>query len=249
MTRELVSYSEGGDDFDAFIARPSGPGTHPTVLICHAWGGRDGFAEAKAEALAKLGYIGAAIDLYGVGKRGTDTASCQALMMPLVSDPPLLRRRLGAAFEAVSGVSGVDRDRMGTIGFCFGGMCAILTARMGLAQRGIVSFHGLLKIGEKLDQKAKARILVLHGQDDPMAPPADVGTFAEEMKRIEANWALEAYAGVQHAFTNPEANDGGMGLLYDAEADRRSWIAMTRFFGDVFARGSEIQQEDRVRQA
>lgn len=68
-----------------------------------------------------------------------------------------------------------------------------------------------------------------------MVPPADVGAFAAEMKRVDASWALESYAGVQHAFTNPEANDAQRGLFYDAEADRRSWLAMTRFFGDVFA--------------
>lgn len=233
MTDELISYSEGGHAFDAFLARPKGPGPHPAVLVCHAWGGRDTFAEDKARALAELGYVGAAIDVYGVGKRGSDTASCQALMMPLVNDPQLLRRRLGAAFEAVSAASGVDRGRMATIGFCFGGMCSILTARMGLPLRGVVSFHGLLKIGEKLETKPQARILVLHGQDDPMAPPADVGAFAEEMKRIDAEWALEAYAGVKHAFTNPGASDAGMGLQYDARADKRSWLAMTRFLGDV----------------
>lgn len=235
MTQELVSYSEGGHAFDAFVARPSAAGPRPAVMICHAWGGRDGLMESKARALAELGYIGVGIDLYGVGKRGHDPESSQALMMPLVNDPPLLRRRLAASFEAVSGVSGVDRDRIGTIGFCFGGLCSILTARMGLPLRGVVSFHGLLKIGEKLETKPKGRILVLHGQDDPMAPPADVGAFAEEMKRIDADWALEAYRGVQHAFTNPTANDGMRGLLYDAEADRRSWIAMKRFFEDVFA--------------
>ncbi len=234
MTHELIPYSEGGHDFDAFIARPSSSGPHPLVMVCHAWGGRDEFAESKAKALAELGYVGAAIDLYGKGKRGTDTASCQALMMPLVNDPPLLRRRLAASFQAVSNLPGVDKQRLGTIGFCFGGMCSILTARMGLAQRGVVSFHGLLKIGEKLEEKAQARILVLHGQDDPMAPPSDVGAFAEEMKRIGANWTLEAYAGVQHAFTNPGANDAALGLFYNAEADRRSWLSMKRFFADVF---------------
>jgi dienelactone hydrolase len=236
MIDELIPYAVGGEAFDAYVVRPSDAGPHPTVMVCHAWAGRDAFAEAKARAIAELGYIGAAVDLYGVGKRGHDNESNRALMMPLVDDPALLRRRLAGSFEAVSGLTGVDRDRLGTIGFCFGGMCAILTARMGLPQRGVVSFHGLLKIGERLglEHEAKARILVLHGQDDPMAPPADVGAFAEEMKRIDADWALEAYAGVQHAFTDPQANDAALGLLYDAEADRRSWRAMTGFFAEVF---------------
>lgn len=235
MTTEIIPYTEGDDAFDAFIARPKGAGPHPAVLVCHAFGGRDAFAEDKAKKLAELGYIGAAIDLYGVGKRGTDRASSQALMMELVQDPPLLRRRLAAAFQAVRTLDDVDPDRMGAIGFCFGGMCALLGARMGLPLRGVVSFHGLLEIGAKLDAKVHARLLVLHGQDDPMAPPSDVGLFAEEMKRINADWQLHAYPGVVHAFTNPVANDADFGTVYDADADRRSWIEMTRFFEDVFA--------------
>jgi dienelactone hydrolase len=66
-----------------------------------------------------------------------------------------------------------------------------------------------------------------------MAPPADIGVFAEEMKRINADWQLHAYPGVVHAFTNPAANDPKAGMVYDAAADERSWVAMKRFFEDV----------------
>ena len=75
MQTELVPYTEGDDDFDAFVARPDGAGPRPAVLVCHAYGGRDAFAEEKAQKLAELGYVGAAIDLYGIGKRGKDRAS------------------------------------------------------------------------------------------------------------------------------------------------------------------------------
>lgn len=235
MQTEIIPYTEGDDAFDVLIARPDGAGPHPAVLVCHAFGGRDGFAVDKAGKLAELGYVGAAIDLYGVGRRGTDRASSSALMMELINDPPLLRRRLAASYQAVRTLEGVDPDRMGAIGFCFGGMCALLAARMGLPLRGVVSFHGLLKIGEKLDANVRARVLVLHGQDDPMAPPSDIGAFAEEMKRIGADWQLHAYPGVVHAFTNPSANDRDFGTVYDADADRRSWIEMTRFLADVLA--------------
>jgi dienelactone hydrolase len=233
MTTETIDYTEGDDRFDALIARPDAPGDRPAILICHAWGGRGELEERKAAELAELGYVGAAIDIYGIGRRGTDAASSQALMTPLVSNPPLLRRRLTAAYQAVRTLDGVDPDRMGAIGFCFGGLCAILCARMGLALRGVVSFHGLLKIGESLDAKVRARILVEHGQDDPMVPPADLAAFAEEMQRIGAEWQLHAYPGVMHAFTNPRANDPGFGTVYDADADRRSWVDMARFFEEV----------------
>lgn len=235
MPTENVPYTEGDDAFDAHVVSPEGAGPHPAVLVCHAFGGRDDFAEDEARKLAELGYVGAAIDVYGVGERGTDRASSQALMKPLIEDPPKLRRRLAAAYQAVRTLDTVDPDRMGAIGFCFGGLCAILTARMGLRLRGVVSFHGLLKIGEKLDEKVHARILVEHGQDDPMVPPSQVGGFAEEMQRLNAEWQLHAYPGVMHSFTNPKANDPDFGTVYDADADRRSRIDMVRFFEDVLA--------------
>ena len=235
MRTETISYEEGGGAFDAYVARPEAAGARPGILVCHAWGGRDGFAEERARRLAELGYVGAAIDLYGVGRRGSDKESSAALMRELVDEPALLRRRLAAAHRVVRGLDGVDGERMGAIGFCFGGLCAILCARMGLPLRGVVSFHGLLKIGAALDAEVRAKILVLHGQDDPMVPPSDVGAFAEEMKRIGAEWQFHAYPGVVHAFTNPKANDPTFGTVYDAEADRRSWEEMTAFFEAVLA--------------
>jgi dienelactone hydrolase len=235
VTSERVSYRDGDDEFDVFLAWPEGTGPHPAVLVCHAWGGRDAFAEDKARQLAELGYLGAAIDLYGVGKRGHDRASSEALMLGLVKQPAVLRRRLAAAVHAVGDLEAVVDDRIAAIGFCFGGLCAILAGRMGLPLRAAVSFHGLLKIGERLDADVRARFLVLHGQDDPMVPPSDVGLFAEEMKRIGADWQLHAYPGVVHAFTNPAANDPGFGTVYDADADRRSWSEMRRFLDDVMA--------------
>ena len=235
MNTELVSYSDGGADFDAYVARPDASGDRPAILVSHAWGGRQEFEESKPRLLAESGYVGVAIDLYGVGKRGTDVASNQALMNPLLENPATLRSRLQAAHAASSALAGVDANRIGIMGYCFGGLCAILAARMGLELGGAVSFHGLLKVGQPLDARPKARILVEHGQDDPMVPTSDLADFAAEMKRIDADWQLHAYPGVVHAFTHPEANDKSFGTVYNAHADRQSWLEMTRFFGDIFS--------------
>lgn len=230
---ETISYTLGDDTFDAVIEYPAGDAPAPAVLVCHAWGGRDDFAEGKAKKLAELGYVGAAIDIYGVGKRGTDNESCNALMSPLMQNPEALKARLKAAFDAVQGLDRVDSERMGSIGFCFGGLCTILMARMGLPLRGVVSFHALLKLVEKLESKPQARILLQHGLNDPMAPPEEIGVFAEEMKRVGADWTLHAYPGVLHAFTVPSANDPDFGTVYDAHADAQSWREMKSFLEET----------------
>jgi dienelactone hydrolase len=201
-------------------------------MVCHAWGGRDDFAASRARALASLGYVGAAVDLYGVGVRGTDRASSAALMGALTGDPARLSSRLAAAFDAARQIPGVDADRAAVIGYCFGGLCALRMARMGLPLRGAVSFHGLLKVAP-IDARPVARMLVLHGQDDPMVPTADLAAFADEMRRVGGDWALHAYPGVQHAFTNPAAADPAFGTVYDAEADRRSWATAAAFLAEV----------------
>jgi dienelactone hydrolase len=56
------------------------------------------------------------------------------------------------------------------------------------------------------------------------------------MREAKVDWQLHLYGGVVHSFTNPAAD--AMGRLefarYDADADRRSWAAMTGLFDEVF---------------
>ena len=51
---------------------------------------------------------------------------------------------------------------------------------------------------------------------------------------MDADWQLHAYGNTMHAFTNPAAADPDMGTVYDAAADRRSWLAMKNFLDDLF---------------
>ena len=106
----------------------------------------------------------------------------------------------------------------------------------GLARisKGLVSFHGLFnKPGNTEGKAIKAKVLALHGWDDPMVPPADVVALAEELTAAGADWQIHGYGNTLHAFTNPEANAPDMGAMYKADADRRSWQAMENFLAEV----------------
>lgn len=208
----------------------------PAVAVAHAWAGRTAFEEDKARALAGLGYVGFAMDVYGKGRRGTTREENAALMTPLVQDRPLLQARLGAALQALAAQPEVDRDRLAAIGFCFGGLSVLDMARCGLPLRGVVSFHGLFTPpGNTAQQRITAKVLALHGWDDPMVTPEAVLAFAKEMTEAGADWQLHAYGGTMHAFTNPEANDPGFGTVYSARADARSWAAMRGFLAEVLS--------------
>ncbi len=229
-----IEYKEGPDTFEAVVESTSSKEKLPAVMIFHAWGGRDAFAEEKAKYLATLGYVGVAVDLYGKGKLGQTTEEKTALMTPLMEDRELLQRRICAALQMTQSLNNVDSTRIGAIGFCFGGLAAIDLARSGSDVRGVVSFHGLFNPPPQKTGPIKAKVLALHGYDDPMADPLQMKAFMDEMTERGADWQLLAFGNTMHAFTNPEANDPKMGTVYQSTSEKRAYLAMKAFFEEVF---------------
>ncbi|WP_425409436.1 dienelactone hydrolase family protein [Hyphococcus sp.] len=227
------TYSIDGKEFEAFLAAP-GKSPAPAVLIAHAWAGRSDFENNKAKALAELGYTGVAIDLFGKGVLGQSKEENQKLIEPFVEDRPFLQKRLTENIDIVKEQPETDASKLAAIGFCFGGLCVLDIARMGADVAGVVSFHGLLGAPGNTSDKVKAKVLALHGWDDPMAPPSDVVALGEELTKAKADWQLHGYGGTMHAFTNPQANDPDFGTVYDKDADRRSWEAMKNFLAELF---------------
>jgi dienelactone hydrolase len=237
IQKKFVEYFDQGTGLEGFLAyddQASKP--LPAVLIAHAWGGRDEFVCGKALKLAELGYAGFALDLYGKGVLGASVAENSALMAPFLEDRGLLQRRLTAALETVRNQESVDPARIAAMGFCFGGLCVLDLARTGADLRGVVSFHGLLGApGNTSGKTIKAKVLVLHGHDDPMVPEHDIRLLQDELTQAGSDWQFHVYGNTLHAFTNPVANDPGFGTVYQPLADRRSWQAMRLFFEECFA--------------
>lgn len=235
MASTRIEYQHDDTLLEGYLSTPNGDGPFPTVLIAHDWSGRNDFACSKADALADLGFNGFALDMYGKGRLGTNNDEKAALMTPLMENRQLLQNRMLAALEVIQQQEKVDTSRIAVIGFCFGGLCALDLARTGANIQGVVSFHGLLQAPETQTMKIKAKVLALHGYNDPMVEPAQVEAFASEMTEAEADWQVHLYGNTVHAFTNPEANDKSFGTVYNKKADERSWHSMQLFLNEIFA--------------
>ena len=235
IRERLIEYRDGSTLLEGFFCHDdSRPGPLPAVLISHAWGGRDEFVERKARRLAWHGFATFALDMFGKGRRGSTNEECSALISPFVQDRALLARRITAALATLRELREVDARRIAAMGFCFGGMCVLDLARAGADIRGVVSIHGLLKpSGLPAPAKFHAKVLMLHGYDDPMGPPEDVLAIAKELTAARADWQLHAYGNTLHSFTNPHANDRANGMQYDEVADRRSWHSLLGFLDEV----------------
>lgn len=220
---------ESGSAYNDAAAQP-----RPGVLVLPNVLGRKDFDDRKAEALAALGYVGLAVDLFGQGKRPSPDNRTEYMDF-LNADRPLLRDRLHAALALLKAVPQVDPARTAAIGFCFGGKCALDLARSGADLLGVVSFHGVYD-RPPYDNVTpiRAKVLVLHGWRDPIAPPDATMALGEELSRGSADWQIHMYGDAGHGFADPNANAPERGVMYEPKADRRSWRAMEAFLAEIF---------------
>lgn len=236
VRRETIVYQGPGGPFEGVAAWDEAlEGKRPAVLVLPNVLGQKEADNLKADALAALGYVALAADVFGQGKRTTLASPDRAEYMDaLNADRFMLRERLEASLAALSALPQSDPARLAAIGFCFGGKCVLDMARSGLPILGGVSFHGVYDPPSYPSvTPIAAKLLICHGWDDPLAPPDTTVALARELTEAGADWQLHAYGHAGHAFTDTSRTGGG-NVAYEPRADRRSWQAMENFLAELF---------------
>lgn len=238
IERRAILYDGPGGPFEGVAVVDGGrTGSRPGVMIVPNVLGAKEQDCVVAERLAVLGYAAFVADLYGQGKRTTRESPDPAIYMnQLNADRPLLRDRLFASLAKMHAQAEVDTGRTAAIGYCFGGKAVIDLARAGGEVRGVVAFHGIFDPpGYDYPRPVAAKLMLCHGWNDPLAPPEAVTALAAELIAANADWQLLGFGHAGHAFTDRTMKSGDRpGFGYDEMADRRSWIAMRNFLGELF---------------
>ena len=225
-----LPYADAATALTGQLYRPAGA-PRAAVLVFPTIMNPTPAVEAKAQALAAAGYLALVADFYGHAPASMDEAREAA--MAIRATPELYRQRLRAGLRALATLPEAAGLELFAIGFCMGGQAVLELAREGAPLAAVASFHGLLDTEMPAAPGAvRARLLVCHGDADPMVPRAQVLKFWEEMDAAGADWHFHSYAGVKHGFTNPHpaANPA---TAYNASADRQSWAAMHALFDEV----------------
>ncbi len=237
ISREIILHDGPGGPFESMAVRDDGPDTtRPGILLVpNVLGTKEADFE-KAESIAAMGYVVLVADIYGQGKRATRQDDDPARYMDaLNADRALLRDRLAAALATLGALPGCDAGRLAAVGFCFGGKCVLDMARAGMAVAGVVSLHGVYDRPHYANARPMtARILICHGWDDPFSPPDAAFALMNELTEAGADWQLHAYGRTAHGFTDRSANLPERGVVYAADADRRSFAAMQDFLAELF---------------
>jgi len=233
-----ITYRQGDTELKGFLAwDDAAKGKRPGVLVVHEWWGLNENIRNQAVRVAKAGYVGLALDMYGDGKVATHPEDAQAFTAEATKDPAVTAARFHDAMEQLKQDPHVDTSKIGAIGYCFGGGIVLDRARAGDPDLDVVaSFHGMLATKTPAEKgKVKARILAATGEADPFVPASQVSGFKQEMAAAGANFKVVSYPGAKHGFTNPDAGKYGMEqLAYNADADKKSWAEMLKMFKEVW---------------
>jgi dienelactone hydrolase len=208
-------------------------GTAPGVLVVHGGAGLDDHARGRARRFAEAGFVAFACDMYGQGVTGNRERIIRHIG-ELRSSRDALVRRVRAASDILLSRPECD-GRMAAVGYCFGGMIALEYARSGSPISAVVSVHGSLETtSPAMPSSVRARVLVCHGALDPHVPMSQVTAFAEEMNNAGADYQLIVYGNAMHGFTHETATGQQPGVLYHAQTDARSSVAILEFFEELF---------------
>ncbi|HXH11418.1 MAG TPA: dienelactone hydrolase family protein [Alphaproteobacteria bacterium] len=226
----MVDFQSDGVSIAAFLARPSGTGRYPAVLVLQEWWGLNTHIKDIATRFAREGYVALAPDLYSRqgNKVTTDPTEAGTLMGGLQDD--LVLTDLRAAVAYLKNQPQVNAAKLGVIGFCMGGTYALLAAENIPDIRASVPFYGQIvyeQPGGPIDQVERlgCPLMYIYGDADGWITPDHVDRLEAALKQHHKNGQVVRYRGAPHAFFNDTRPD-----TYRPDDARDAWDRTLKFF-------------------
>jgi carboxymethylenebutenolidase len=242
MLAETVTIrGDGGDDIEAYLARPLSPGPHGGVVVIHHMPGYDDPSKEIVRTFADHGYNTIMPNLYHRDAPGAspDDAAAAARAKGGVPDARLLTD-VAAAAAHLRGMSS-SNGKVGVIGYCSGGRQSVLAA-CSLPLDAAVDCYGAfvvgtppegmpLKVGpiKHLIKDLSCPLLGLFGADDQYPSPEQVAELEQELKDQGKTYEFHSYEGAGHAFFSVNRPN------YRPEAAMDGWNRIFTWFGRYLA--------------
>ena len=196
---ELVNYFDEDDKTAGYLVAPDSKDKKPGLIIVHEWHGLKERSKQMADALANEGYVVLAADMYS-GKVGNTNAENRALMSETLANPDKIVRNLDAAAKLLRSRHDVYADKIGTMGWCYGGGVVLTYAIGGENHEATAIFYGsLIDDPEKL-MRIGHDVLGIFGENDGGIPPSDVRKFEKALKKAGIPNEIHIYDDVGHGF-------------------------------------------------
>jgi carboxymethylenebutenolidase len=216
----------------AYVARPSGEGPFPVVIMIHEWWGLKSEIVGKADALAQDGYIVVAPDVF----RGNTTSWIPSAIWQVVSTPTTqVDGDLDAVMRWIQNQPDADAQRVAIMGFCFGGGTSIRYGVNTPDIKATVVFYGSVIQDPALLKNLNGPVLGIFGSADTMIPISEVQGFEQGLKEAGVPHEVTIYEGEPHAFVTSIEDIAKGGNQLKAWNQLRAFLQQT-LYGQGYTR-------------
>lgn len=223
LQASMVEFPGEGATLMGYLARPTGSGPFPLILVCHENRGLTPYIQDVTRRVAKAGYVGLAVDLLS-RQGGTAKIANQndvpGLLGKLPEGQPVQDFQSGLRY--LQSQSFADKTRAGMVGFCYGGGITWRVATKTPELRAAVPFYGPPPPTQDL-AGIQAAVLAIYGGDDQRIT-STIPQIEAAMQQNKKIYQKQVYPGAKHAFHNDT------GPNYKPDAAKDAWAKTLAWF-------------------
>jgi carboxymethylenebutenolidase len=214
-----VEYAKVGDHIcHGWLAKPKTiDKPAPAIILIHEWWGLNDDIRRKADQFAQQGYVALAVDLYH-GKSTVNPEEARTLAGDVRNDMDAAFNNLKGAIAFLQKDTDVDKNRIGSIGWCFGGGWSYEIAKNNLGTKASVIYYGMFNPADDLS-KMRAEIIGHFAEEDRMITVDAVNEFQAKLKTQGGEHEIYIYPNTTHGF----ASRKGENPNYNDEAAQLAW--------------------------
>jgi dienelactone hydrolase len=203
------------------------------IVLFPAIAGVNDYVRRRAEQLAAEGYAVQTVDYFSGKAPDVSTPQKIGAALAALSDTQVLERAREAV-AALHALPGVEPSRIGAMGYCVGGMYAMLAAADGSGIAAVANYYGTVRYAALSANKPvsplervgelRAPMIAHYGTADRFVPQADVAALENALDAAGKPYELFRYGGAPHAF------DEDFRPAYRPVAAAEAWTRTLGFF-------------------
>jgi len=219
---EMVRFASNGGTTEGYLAVPQS-GKGPGVVVLQEWWGLVPHIKDIADRFTAEGYVALAPDLYH-GETATSPDRAGKLMMSLRIDEA--EKEMRGAIQFLLNHPAVEPKKIGTVGFCMGGMLSLYAASKNPQVNACVIFYGGFPGVEPDLPNLKAPVLGLYAGKDGFVTVDSVKQLERKLQSLRKTVDIQIYQDADHGFFNDTRKE-----VYDPAAAADAWQRVLNFYG------------------
>lgn len=221
---EWVKFANvGGDSIRAYVAYPERRGKAPAIIVIHEIYGLTAWEPTVADDYARKGYVAIVPDLLSSRFGITPATEDSARKLVATLTPAGVVGDLDATYSYVQKLPATNGDRIGAIGFCWGGGTVWRYASANPNLKAAVVCYGPLADTAML-RTVRAPVLGVYGENDGRVNNS-LPEIARLMASMNKSFAADSYPGTGHGFLKPGRRGHGTPAAAEAQRDIDAFFA------------------------